>query len=401
MRLYRNLIQASIQALQQVFTENQVADRLVQDILRSNPKWGAKDRRFLATTIYDMVRWYRLYYEIYGKMPVTEADWWAVLGIMWTLQGEELPDWTEFEKIKSIDIQGLSKEFNAVRKIKNAIPDWLDEKGLEELGDKWDACIEASNQVAELVIRANSLKTNREKLQLSLDKKGIKALPWGESDAMILPERSNLSQISDYLDGFFEIQDGSSQQVAPFLNPQPNMTVIDACAGAGGKTLHLAALMKNKGKILALDIGGEKLQELQKRAKRAAASIVQTQVIKDINTIKALYNTADRLLLDVPCSGLGTLRRSPHIKWRLDQKSLAEVQQKQEDILKNYCQICKVGGLMVYATCSVLPSENQVQVQKFLSSTAGKNFKLLEEKSILPQDEGFDGFYMALLERFS
>jgi len=398
LRLYRNLVEASIKALKKIFNENQLADRVVQKTLRSNKKWGSKDRRFLAATIYDAVRWYRLHYEILGKEPQSTEDWWKALGIMWSLQGVELPEWEMFAGLNSQEIQDKKEEFSSILKIRTSIPDWLDDLGHQELGEKWVACMEASNEPAELVLRANSLKTTTEELLINLDKKGVQAQAMELPDAVIVPKRQKLTALPSYERGYFEIQDASSQQVAPFLEVERGMTVVDACAGAGGKSLHLAALMENQGKITALDVEEEKLDQLYKRSKRAAISIIKTKTITNSAVIEALYDSADRLLLDAPCSGLGTLKRSPHIKWRLTPDFLEKIKTTQQEILQTYSPICKKGGKLVYATCSILPSENQGQVQTFLDSVAGANFKLLNEKQILP-NEGFDGFYMALLER--
>ncbi|CAA6828286.1 MAG: RNA methyltransferase [uncultured Aureispira sp.] len=399
MRLYRNLVAASIKALNKIFTENQLADRVVQTTLRSNKKWGSKDRRFLAATIYDAVRWYRLHYEILGHEPESTEDWWKALGIMWTLQGEELPAWEHFEGLNTEEILAKKETLSTVLKIKASIPDWLDDLGRKELGEKWAACIEASNEPAELVLRANSLKTTTEELIINLDKKGVVAAEMDLPSAVILPVRKKLTNFASYERGYFEIQDASSQQVAPFLGVKRGMTVVDACAGAGGKSLHIGALMENEGEIISLDVDDDKLNELYRRAKRAAISILKTKTITDDSSvIEDLYDRADRLLLDAPCSGLGTLKRSPHIKWRLTPEFLEKIKATQQEILQHYSPICKKGGQLVYATCSILPSENQEQVKTFLASAAGSDFRLIKDKQILP-DEGFDGFYMALLER--
>lgn len=399
MRLYRNLVAASIDALQKIFSENRLADQVVQSLLRSNKKWGSKDRRFLAATVYDTVRWYRLYYEVYGKKPVSKSEWWHVLGIMWLIQDNELPQWEEFSALDSQEIKKKFTELSMIRKIKASIPDWLDDVGFLELGDKWKDVLTASNLPAQLVLRANTLKTTRMGFVNELKSKGILTELMDIPAGVLVPVRRKLTNMPSYERGYFEIQDASSQQVAPFLDVKKGMYVVDACAGAGGKSLHIAALMEDKGRILSLDVESEKLFQLQKRAKRAAVSILKTQVIKSKKSILQLHNLADRLLLDVPCSGLGTLRRSPHIKWRFNPKLLKKTLVKQQQILQDYSPICKSGGKMVYATCSVLPSENQQQIKTFLSSQAGADFKLVSEKSILPQDEGFDGFYMALLEK--
>jgi len=175
------------------------------------------------------------------------------------------------------------------------------------------------------------------------------------------------------------------------------MRVVDACAGAGGKSLHLASLMKNKGQILALDTEEWKLKELKSRAKRNGIQMIETRVIDSNKVIKRLNGTADRLLLDVPCSGLGVLKRNPDTKYKLTQTYLDKVHLLQSQILQNYSRICKKNAYVIYATCSILPSENEFQVQKFLESNP--EFELEEQKSILPSTSGFDGFYMARLRR--
>lgn len=175
------------------------------------------------------------------------------------------------------------------------------------------------------------------------------------------------------------------------------MRVIDACAGGGGKSLHLAALMQDKGRIISMDTEGWKLQELRRRARRAGTSIIETRTIDSSKVVKRLEGTADRVLLDVPCSGLGVLRRNPDAKWKLNPDFLENVRKTQAEIIASYSRMCKPGGKLVYATCSILPSENQEQIQKFLSAKS-QDFQLVQEKIISPI-EGFDGFYMALLEK--
>jgi 16S rRNA C967 or C1407 C5-methylase (RsmB/RsmF family) len=218
-------------------------------------------------------------------------------------------------------------------------------------------------------------------------------------DALILQERQNIFTRQQFRDGLFEVQDAGSQLIAPFLDPQPGMRVIDACAGAGGKTLHLAALMKDKGRIIAMDTEAFKLDELKKRARRAGASNnIETRVIDSSKVIKRLEDSADRVLLDVPCSGLGVLRRNPDAKWKLSTAFIDEVKVTQQQVLSQYSSMLKKGGLLVYSTCSILPSENEEQVKAFI--TSHPQFEMLEQKTLYPS-EGFDGFYMARLKRLS
>ena len=196
--------------------------------------------------------------------------------------------------------------------------------------------------------------------------------------------------------GFYELQDASSQLVAPFLELEKGMRVCDVCAGAGGKTLHLSCLMENKGKIIAMDINQYKLNELRKRSKRNGAFNIQTKLIDNLKSVKKLYGKFDRLLIDAPCSGLGVLKRNPDAKWKLNLDFIQRVREKQLNILKKYSPLLKKGGKLVYATCSILPSENEIQIKKFLKSEEGKNFDFEDENKINPSD-GFDGFYMARL----
>jgi 16S rRNA (cytosine967-C5)-methyltransferase len=175
------------------------------------------------------------------------------------------------------------------------------------------------------------------------------------------------------------------------------MRIIDACAGAGGKSLHMAAISQNKGRILSLDTEQWKLDEAKKRARRAGVSNLDTRLIEGAKTIKKLYDTADRLLLDVPCSGLGVIKRNPDAKWKLSLDFINKVKAEQAAILEEYAKILKVGGKLVYATCSILPSENQFQVDKFLANHS--NYSLEEARVVLPSESGFDGFFMARIIR--
>lgn len=407
--LHPILVRLVAQNLRAIFLENRYADKVIEYALRSNPKAGSRDRAFVAETTYEVVRYYRLYTDILGKNPGSEFDFWQLIGIHLLFKGLGLPDWKEFKALqsKSItdkiaswqsvqEIQGISGQKLAIRE---SIPDWLNETGQSELPENWNETLHALNQPARVVLRTNRLRTSPAELQAALLAEKTETLAIPNSDALVLKDRKNVFQSAVFKKGWFEMQDYSSQLVAPLLAPQPGMRVVDACAGGGGKTLHLAALMENKGSIIALDTFAWKLDELRNRARRAGATNIETRPIESRKTIKRLYGSADRLLLDVPCSGLGILRRNPDAKWKLQPAQIDQLRSTQQEILQSYSGITKPGGQMVYATCSILASENQQQVEKFLASEGGKDFSLLTEKRILPQDEGFDGFYMALLQR--
>lgn len=402
MRLHRNLCFSVIDGLTLIFNEGQYADKVVQQLLKRDKRWGARDRAFVAETTYDIVRWKRLYAEIAEvREPFDRDNLWRMFAVWATLKGIKLPDWKYFENTPTRKIKGRFDELSKVRKIKESIPDWMDELGVKELGENiWSKEITALNEQADVILRVNTLKTTKVKLQEILFDLGFETefLP-DYPNALKLKERANVFTTEAFANGLFEVQDASSQLVAEFLNVQPGMRIIDTCAGAGGKTLHIASIMENKGQIIALDIYENKLHELKRRAKRNGAHNIETRAIDSTKVIKKLYDKADRVLIDAPCSGLGVLRRNPDAKWKLQPDFIETIKNTQRDILQQYSRMVKVGGQLVYATCSILPSENQEQVKSFLASEAGKNFSLIKEKKILSHQSGFDGFYMALLER--
>ena len=394
MKLHNNTIRGVHTALQAIFEEGQYADKVIERTLKSNPKWGARDRSFIAETTYEMVRWWRL---INYLSP--SKDYYDLFGTYWLMQGHSLPPWEEFNRINPDKLKDKYEKLDDPAKLES-VPDWLFELGKKELGGLWEKEIHALNQEAQVVLRVNTLKITRERLKNRLAEDNISThIIKGYPDALILDERTNVFRNPAFKEGLFEVQDASSQLVALALAVEPGMRVIDACAGAGGKSLHLAALMQNKGKVLSMDVEEWKLQQTKLRARRDGVSIIERKVIEGSKTIKRLKETADRLLLDVPCSGLGVLRRNPDTKWKLSEESIQKVRQTQQEILQAYPSMVKPGGQMVYATCSILPSENQDQVATFLASEAGKDFELIEDQKVLAQESGFDGFYIARLQK--
>ncbi len=389
-----------IDSLNMIFNDDEHAGKVVEKALKRDKRWGARDRKFVAETIYDIVRWKRLYNEIAGtKEHYTRDNLWKMFAVWATLKGIELPDWKYFEDTPVRRIKGKFDECQKTRKIKESIPDWMDEIAVKELGEAvWTREIEAMNQKAEVILRVNTLKIDITTLQKFLKKEEIFTEKVRDNPtALRLTERKNVFLTEAFKRGYFEVQDASSQLVAPFLDVKPGMRVIDTCAGAGGKTLHLASIMENKGQIIALDIYGGKLAQLKKRAKRAGVHNIDTRVIENTKVIKKLKDSADAVLIDAPCSGIGVLRRNPDSKWKLQPEFLDNIKKTQLEILNSYSRMVKVGGKLVYATCSILPSENEKQVENFLNSN--KNFNFIAEKKVSPSKSGFDGFYMAILER--
>jgi len=396
MKLHRNTSAAVVTTLHAILSEGRYADKAIEKTLKLNTRWPQYDKQFVAETTYDIIRNFRLLKEVSGAKG---KDFWSLFGTWCVLKNIELPRWDELQKLKPKVLRENLEAIKKDRKILESIPNWLDELGEAELGqERWQKEIHSLNETASVVLRVNRLKISRAQLQDALSEKGIDShAPEEFPDALVLKRWHNVFSLEEFKEGLFEVQDAGSQLIAPFLKTEPGMRVIDACAGTGGKTLHLAALVKNKGRIVALDTEEWKLEALRKRARRAGVSNVEAKLIDSSKAIKRQEQTADRLLLDVPCSGLGVLRRNPDAKWKLSADYVREVQASQQKILNNYSVMVKKGGLIVYSTCSILPSENEKQVAHFLQSHAD-HFILRDEKHVWPS-EGFDGFYMAVLER--
>ena len=400
MRLHRNLVFTVIDSLRDIFNDGIYADKAVEKALKRDKRWGSRDRKFVAETIYEIVRWKRLYAEIAEvKEPFDRLNLWRLFSVWCVLKGIQLPDWNQIEPTPTRRIKGRFDELSKIRKFRESVPDWMDDLGCSELGEeRWTRELAALNRQADVILRTNTLKINRKDLQQKLKAENITTeMLAHHPDALKLTERANVFKTQSFKSGLFEVQDASSQLVAPYLDVAPGMKVVDACAGAGGKALHLAALMKNKGQIIALDIYESKLKKLKIRARRNGIHNIETKVIDSTKPIKKLYDKADRVLIDAPCSGLGVLRRNPDTKWKLQPGFLDEIREVQQDILRRYARMVKPGGKLVYATCSILPSENQHQIQAFLASN--QEFSLLGENEISVSKSGYDGFYMALLVR--
>lgn len=402
MRLHKNLVLAVLHGLNLIFNENKYADKVVAQLLKSDKRWGSRDRGFVAETTYEIVRWKRLYASIAEvQEPFNRSDLWRIFAVWATLRGYPLPDWNALKETPTRRIKGKFENLRKERKYRESVPDWMDELATKALGEKkWEKELEALNTIAPVVLRANSLKTLPKLLRNALleEKITTQYLP-KYPDALVLDQRSNVFSTEAFQKGLFEVQDAASQCVAPFSEATPGMRIIDACAGAGGKALHLAALMQNKGQLIALDIHQYKLNELKRRAKRAGAHNIETRLIDSNKVIKKLKQSADRVLLDAPCSGMGVLRRNPDAKWKLNPEFIKRITTEQQKILSQYATMVKPAGKLVYVTCSILPQENEEQVNQFLSTEMGKEFSLETQKHYWPSEHGFDGFYMARLIR--
>lgn len=426
MKIHKIIVDQIVQALIFVFDEGYYADKVIEKIFKKHPKWGSRDRKFFAESVYEIVRNRRLYEELVTKVfqKKTETQNELYQRVFWLHWGRhhslaEFADSVVLESEKKyLTPENIEREIQKISRpeVIESYPDWLYEMGQSELQQNWLLWARFLNQQAPVHLRVNFIKTNPQKLIKDLQSEKVLVKIFDERTPWVLEliQRQNVFSTKAFKEGLFEVQDASSQLVAPLLKLEPGMRCIDACAGAGGKSLHMATIMKNKGKIISMDLHAHKLDELQKRARRNGVQIIETRIIESSKTIKRLTESADRVLLDVPCSGTGVLRRNPDGKWKLTLEEVRRLNQVQREILFNYSRMTRKGGILVYSTCSILPSENQRQVQWFLDQSV-QEWELLEEIVIRPpavfdessffqkKDGGIykssDGFYAAALVR--
>jgi 16S rRNA (cytosine967-C5)-methyltransferase len=393
-KLHKTLLNGIATALSQIFNENRYSDKVLERLFKQNKQWGSRDRKFVAEAVYDIVRYYRLL----SHLAESKNNFWFITAVYLVLKEIELPDWPEFKHVNKQLIQNKFNEAKSNFALFQSYPDNINELCIKEVGkDTWEREAAAMNEIAEVVIRVNTLKTNSKKLQEELAKDDIESYAIQHvPNALGLKKRSNIFSNRNFKDGLFELQDSGSQEIGLCTGAEPKQTAIDACAGAGGKSLQLAALMQNKGRIISMDVTQWKLDELNKRAKRAGVHNLETRLIEGSKTISALKDKADVLLLDVPCSGLGVLKRNPDTKWKFNKEIFDKTRTLQQQILSEYAVMVKPGGTLVYSTCSILPSENREQVNTFLQNN--KIFEFVDDRTIYPS-EGYDGFYMCKLKR--
>ncbi len=400
-KLFPNTVAGVLEALEMSFGKGLYADKVVERLLRQNKKWGSRDRSFVAEHTYEIVRWWGLLWGLLAQEPTTKRkDLQKLFGIYWLWRGFELPDWPKFDAVRDVNIEERLKGLSGTATLESYAK-WFDEEARNQLGSKWDVIACAMNIPNAVNLRVNTLKSNQEEVRLELQQAGLEVSEHPTfPSALVLAGHPRLNNLEGFKTGKFEVQDAGSQSIAPFLDPKPGSTVIDACAGAGGKTLHLGALMENKGTLIAMDVEGRKLGELLKRTQRSGLSIVKTRAWEEPGVLDELSNSADYLLLDVPCSGSGVIKREPDTKWKLQPEHLDRLESVQFSIIRDYSSLLKMGGIMVYATCSILPKENKRQVDAFLAHPAGAQFELLEDRTVDPSHHN-DGFYMAKLKKLA
>ena len=393
------------------------ADAALSHWLRHHPNLGARDRSEVAEAVYDVLRHLRRYrqYAESGVGPASRRL--AILGLNATVGAEPLQEGMDaaeaewLQRVSRIDVATLP------RAVRGSIPDWLDER-LSAM-ESPDTLVEALNRQASLDLRVNPLKTERDamlaELQQSAGRYEPTAMPfspWG----IRMQGRPAINRWPQFENGSIEVQDEGSQLLALLVAPRRGEMIIDFCAGAGGKTLLLGALMRSTGRLYAFDVSAARLARAKPRFARSGLSNVVPVVIDNENDarVKRLAGKAQRVLVDAPCSGIGTLRRNPDLKWRQHPEALAELGQLQERILNSAARCVAPGGRLVYATCSLLAEENEVQADRFLASHP--DFERVDAAEILgarcetlklegpyvqlrPDVHGTDGFFAAVFER--
>lgn len=414
-KLHKPLLEIVKNGLHEIFKNGSYADKEVQKILTNNKQFGSRDRSFIAETIYDIVRWKRNYevlIESRVKSQESRQENWNYLILVSLLNRKK--------EIINPEIFDIEFDFNNKEKWlidfngRTSFPEWLDKLCSDEIGADWPAIAEALNVPAKTFIRVNTLKTTTENLLELLAKENVESKKVDEdcfvprNDASVynafhetakncieILSRNNLRNSSLYKAGFFEFQDFGSQLIGEFCAIQPNKTVLDLCAGAGGKTLHLSSILQNKGKIYATDFKSERTKQLAMRASHAGCKNIEIIPFSSVNSLRNL----DVVLIDAPCSGLGTIKRNPDVKWKLQNETIDRYIEIQASLLEKNKSLIDKTGKIIYATCSILPSENELQVQRFLKKHP--NFELRKEIKLSPHLYGVDGFYMAELVKQS
>ncbi len=404
--------------LDQIRTGMAPADRVLDRYFRAHRNMGARDRAEVAETVYGCLRARRLLEHVVGRPSPSSQDLIAAQLLFGrglsarALEEMRYPGDARAlaERVRSLDPATLPLAVRA------SLPDWLAERWVAELGEgETEALAAALNVPASVDLRVNALKATREQVAAALAAEGFSAEPTPLSPfGLRLHKRAPLFRTEAFRKGLFEVQDEGSQLVSLLVDAQPRERVVDLCAGGGGKTLHLGALMKNSGTLYAMDTHARRLQETRRRLARADLHSVRLVAIESENDahVKRLRGSIHRVLVDAPCSGTGTLRRNPDAKWR--EIDLPALVARQRRILAAGAELLRPGGRLVYATCSLLREENAEIVDGFLREASGFarrpvrpilqrwGIELPEmdpDLRLYPHRHGTDGFFAAVIER--
>lgn len=369
---------AIVEGLKSVFIDGKIVEKEVPILLKSNPKFGSRDRAIVANAIYEIVRYWSKY-------------------LYFAQQSDTHINLEKLEKIVEVFFEHQQNGLELPFEIEQSFPLWLQQRAISEIGkEAWEQQAIQLNQKAKVYIRTNLIKIEPKKLASAIKELGYEALPLADIDgAFEILGKNNLSHSKIFKDGFFEFQDISSQLAGVFCAVKEGQIVLDACAGAGGKTLQLASIANGKLQIIASDTNENKLNILRDRSQKAGIRNVSTILQRHIfsSNIKA-----DLVLLDVPCSATGTFRRNPGLKWKLTNEQIENSIVQQKEILSLFSATVAQNGHLVYVTCSILPSEGEQQMEWFLEKF-GDQFQFIEQQRIHLTDDSGDGFFMAKFKK--
>ncbi len=367
-----------VKSLHYLFENKSASSKVVNFSFKNNKKWGSRDRKSFAEAFYTIVRDAGVYFDEIGKNDFI------------------CPSEEEVSKIIELYLEGFDKTPSPELMKHSVSKDLVDLVDLEMTEEEKSDFLKASSQTAPVYLRVNLNLISDEECLSELKEEGLK-VELVKPGCLELLERKNVFLAPSFKKGHFEVQDGASQDVAYFMELERGMRVADSCAGAGGKTLHMSSLLGNTGTIVAMDVFPRRLEELKKRMRRSKSQNIEIKAIEGTKTIKRMAGKFDRLLLDVPCTGSGTYRRKPESKLFFTKEEHSRLLKIQEEVLEQHSKLVKLGGKMVYATCSVFPSENMKQVEAFLKRH--DEFKLESSSLNKVGQNGFDGFFMARLIR--
>jgi 16S rRNA (cytosine967-C5)-methyltransferase len=414
MRLPPAILGNAEEVLREILRFMSPADVTLSRYFKDHPRLGGRERGAIAECVYAVLRNKSFFTDFAGAGATMRRL--TLLGMAQAIGVDSLGGLTEEETAFLARINEIDRSLLPPKKLAS-LPDWLYDKFVAQYGEEETLALAAVlNTPAPLDLRVNSLKTDRDKVIAELATAPIAAEPTPYSAlGLRVWKKPTLQNLPLFKEGAIEVQDEGSQVLAQLLGARRGEMVVDFCAGAGGKTLAIGAIMRNTGRLYAFDVSEKRLMKLKPRLARSGLSNVHPVVIaheRDAK-VKRLAGKIDRVLVDAPCSGMGTLRRNPDVKWRQQPQDIAELTQKQAAILDGAARLVKFGGRLVYATCSLLDEENDGIVQGFLASHPDFELvpmnKVLAEQRIplemgdtlkmLPHKHGTDGFFAAVLER--
>ena len=399
------LLDLTTQLIRDVLKLDAPADSLVSYFFRQHKALGQRERHALAETAYAVLRQRLLWANLAQSGHGPQERRLALLA--WQGQPHVLKNGATADELAWLERTTAIDRSTLPDKLRHNLPDWLANRLKDQLDEEgfW-ALVDTFSASAPLDLRVNTLKGKREATLETLAAANIEAQPTPFSPLGIrIPGKPALQKMPLYTDGHVEVQDEGSQLLALLTNPKRGEMVVDFCAGAGGKTLALGALMRNTGRLYAFDVSAHRLENLKPRLARSGLSNVYSSQIAHENDdrIKRLRGKIDRVLVDAPCSGLGTLRRNPDLKWRQSPQAVEELVAKQTSILHSAARLFKPGGRLVYATCSLFRAENQEQVEAFRDRHLDATQVPLDEEPFrdgwIKPDRFHDGFFYAVFQK--